>query len=238
MPSKEHSEAEQLLIIRTADGSATLFNESLRETYHSVNGALGESLHVYINNGLKRAESEKQKINILEIGFGSGLNALLTIEHRNPETIVNYVTLEPFQLDLQTIRNYYEQFDVKPGALKYLEMLTENKGPAVRGIEKGFNFRLLGKKIQEFEIEDVHDIAEAFDLVYFDAFAPGVQPELWDLPVLSKVCNMMAEGGILSTYCAQGQFKRNLRSLGMQVESPKGAHGKREMTIAVKGSKI
>jgi tRNA U34 5-methylaminomethyl-2-thiouridine-forming methyltransferase MnmC len=217
-------------IIATSDGSNTLFHEVLDETYHSVHGALGESLHVYINNGLKRLSPQLKTINILEIGFGTGLNALLSIDHQAPNTKINYYSIEAFPLSEELLNKYYQGFSDKPKSLEALHKLIQTQG--MQTINEQFNFKLIESKLEDLQVEK-HDFP-SFDLVYFDAFAPSKQPELWTLEILRTVTNLMADDALFVTYCSQGQFKRNLKELGFEIDCPPGPFGKREITVAKK----
>ena len=217
-------------IIATSDGSNTLFHEVLDETYHSVHGALGESLHVYINNGLKRVSPNLKTINILEIGFGTGLNALLSIDHQAPNTKINYYSIEAFPLSEELLNKYYQGFSEKPKSLDSLHKLIQTQG--MQTINEHFEFKLIESKLEDLQVEK-HDFP-SFDLVYFDAFAPSKQPELWTLEILRTVTNLMAEEALFVTYCSQGQFKRNLKELGFEIDCPPGPFGKREITVAKK----
>ena len=217
-------------IIATSDGSNTLFHESLDETYHSVHGALGESLHVYINNGLKRVPTELKTINILEIGFGTGLNALLSIDHQAPDTNINYYSIEAFPLSEVLLNSYYQGFSEKPKSLEALIKLIHSQG--LQTINEHFEFKLIESKLEDLQLQEYS--FPAFDLVYFDAFAPSKQPEMWSFEILKKVSDSMAENGLFVSYCSQGQFKRNLKELGFEIECPPGPFGKREITVAKK----
>jgi tRNA U34 5-methylaminomethyl-2-thiouridine-forming methyltransferase MnmC len=221
-------------IIETKDGSHSLYREDLDETYHSRHGALSESQHVFIRNGLCHwIEKHKgaEKMSILEIGFGTGLNAALTFQYSHSSPIeISYVTLEPFPLDMDTVEglNYFnKQQDQRQEFLLLHELSWSEKH------ELG-NFTFLKAKSR---IEEYFD-DRFFDVVYFDAFAPEKQPELWDIQVLQKVFSMMNEGGVMVTYCAKGEFKRNLKKTGFEVTTLSGpAGGKREMVRGVIGEK-
>lgn len=223
-------------VLRTEDGSATLYIDALKETYHSKHGALSESLHVYIRNGLDLISKEKDTICILEVGFGTGLNALLTLQHRKPNTTIYYFTLEPYPLEPSLIESYYSVFHDKPDALDLLPTLLEEDNTQLRKITEGFYFKMIAKKLQDINQSDIEipNIESGVDLIYYDAFAPSKQAEMWDFETLSIASELMNNNALLTTYCAQGQFKRNLKALGLQLEAPKGAHGKREMTLAYK----
>ena len=227
-------------LIKTNDGSFTLYNEVLDETYHSVNGALTESLHVFIKNGLLYRPFEKDEIHILEIGFGTGLNALLTLEHKPINQKIYYTAVEPYPLKIEDNIAYFEQFETAPKKLSTIALMLQNDGNKFTEIESGFYFSLLTQKIQSINMADHHlrytelDVLfEGFDLVYFDAFAPQKQSEMWDLENLSSISEQMSKKSLLTSYCAQGQFKRNLKSLGMKVIGVEGPPGKREMTVAL-----
>src|SRR5687768_11279218 len=158
---KENSMPERMKIIRTADGSCTLYRQDLDETYHSIHGALAESMHVYIENGLARLALEKD-VHILEIGFGTGLNALLTMEHAAEGQNIYYNSIEPFPVDLETINTYYEQFEVKPVDLHSLDKMLATDGTVVE-LRPGFNFCLLNKTLQSLHANDLGH--KRFDLV-------------------------------------------------------------------------
>ena len=223
--------APDVRILKTEDGSATLYLEQLEETYHSIHGALSESLYVYIRHGLDLLPKTLDHICILEVGFGTGLNVLLSLDHA-PAATIDFYSIEPFPLDLALLQDYYRGFDIKPASYDLLTKLTGKEPEVLHEVRPEFNFSLIQKKLQEFSPQDAHGVL--FNLVYYDAFAPSKQPEMWSRETLEIVVSRMQAGGILVTYCAQGQFKRHLRELGLIVEHPPGANGKREMTIARK----
>lgn len=224
-----------LSVKKTLDGSCTLYNPDLDETYHSLNGALSESLHVYIRNGLDLIECKNPSTcNILEIGFGTGMNALLTLRERKPESSINYLSLEPFPLTVDLLKAYYNEFEDSQLNVDLLKEMIHGNSNEWKSVDMGFDFNLSDKKLQDIDSDDLLDRQSnpmLFDLIYYDAFAPSRQPEMWTLETLSKAVSLMKPGGILTTYCAQGQFKRNLKALGLKIESPNGANGKREMTV-------
>lgn len=223
--------APDVRILKTEDGSLTLYLEELQETYHSIHGALSESLHVYIRHGLDLLRQDLDHVRILEVGFGTGLNVLLTLDHAQEPRAIDFYSIEPYPLDQSLLSDYYQGFDKRPASFDLLPMLITDPG-ILHKIRQGFNFCLVPKKLEEL---DGHDVDGAlFDLIYYDAFAPSRQPDMWSLETLEIVVNRMNIGGILTTYCAQGQFKRHLKKLGLTVENPPGANGKREMTIARK----
>lgn len=227
MPYTQHN--NHLTFKETLDGSYTLFNPGLNETYHSINGARSESLHVYIENGLKLIPENQNKINVLEIGFGTGMNALLTAEFVESKYI-NYLSLEPFPIDYDLLKSYYLKFKPQLFNLELLESMIKSEGRWIN-LNEQMRFCMSPSTLQALKPVDFIDGRKA-DVIYFDAFAPSKQPEMWTLETLKTAIDQLEPGGILCTYCAQGQFKRNLATLGLQVTHPKGPNGKREMTVA------
>jgi tRNA U34 5-methylaminomethyl-2-thiouridine-forming methyltransferase MnmC len=219
-----------ITMIVTADGSHSLLNTALDETYHSRHGALQESVHVFIKEGLAHwlNATGSGSVSILEVGFGTGLNALLTARYAEDHPVnINYVSLEAFPLseDIWSKLNYSASGD--PSDLfKKLHQAGWN-GPY--DISPGFTLTKLHQTLQQVELP-----LRSFDLIYYDAFAPAKQPEMWTYDALGKVVNSMREHSVFVTYCAKGQLKRDLRDLGLVVETLEGPPGKKEMIRAVK----
>lgn len=215
---------------KTADGSHTLFVPELNETYHSIHGAIQESQHVFIKNGLHYF-SDKETISILEIGFGTGLNALLTLlAVENSSQTVNYVSLEKFPLPNKLIQqlNYPTQLKLNVTQTALFHQLHTCEWNTSTPISKNFNLLKIENDLADFQSDTT------FDIVYFDAFAPEKQAELWTDIIFSKIYSLLNAGGILVTYCAKGVVKRTLKSVGFQLEILPGPPGKREMIRAVK----
>jgi len=215
----------ELKVIKTEDGSFSIYNELLDETYHSKHGAMQESMHVFIKNGLNLVVHKA--FNILEIGLGTGLNTALTIlEAKKFNLEINYITLEPFPLNHHIIAEVAKGYNKEIG-----ETLL-----AIEQFEWGKDIQVL-KKIKllklKNEVQTFH-LDVKLDLIYFDAFAPEKQPEMWELEIFIKLFNLLNIGGILTTYCAKGQFKRNLKQAGFLIKSVPGPPGKREMIVAYK----
>lgn len=222
---------ETIHIITTSDGSHSLIQTHLDETYHSRHGAVQESRHVFIQEGLHHwlKSYPQQEINILEIGFGTGLNALLTWqEAMNKNLKVSYTTLEAFPVPLELVKqlNYATQLGLDE---KIFHRLHEAPWNTAAEIQPGFRLHKLNGTLQEAQFAENY-----FDLIYFDAFAPNKQPEMWELPMLMKTTDTLKAGGIFVTYCAKGQLKRDLKTLGLTVESLPGPPGKREMVRGVR----
>jgi tRNA U34 5-methylaminomethyl-2-thiouridine-forming methyltransferase MnmC len=219
-------------IINTGDGSNSIFVPSLKETYHSTFGAITESQYVFIQEGLNfyLNTNLKPEVNILEIGFGTGLNALLTLAFCEQWNFpIAYATLEPFPLDLEiTSKLNFCDNQLLFRRETELELIHNAVWENEVEITKNFVLTKTQKKLEEFKSNS------QFDLVYFDAFAPTKQPELWDIDVIARATDILAENGMLVTYCASRQFRRNLISLGLEVEVLKGPPGKLEMVRAIK----
>lgn len=215
-------------LITTSDGSHSLYNTELGEHYHSVHGAIRESMHVFIHAGL-RSLPFTGNINILEIGFGTGLNAFLTfLESRAFPGVIGYTAIEPFPLgtDIVNSLNYAALLDADE------KHVLEKMHKAVPGAREEYHERFSFLKLHD-RVEDAA-LDERYDLVYFDAFGPRVQPEIWSSSIFDKVYGVMNAGGMLVTYCAKGEVKRTLKGAGFRVETLPGPPGKREMVRAVK----
>jgi tRNA U34 5-methylaminomethyl-2-thiouridine-forming methyltransferase MnmC len=220
-------------IISTEDGSSSLINLDLNETYHSIHGAIQESRHVFIESGLKSLLqlSQAKEISILEIGFGTGLNALLTLLAAKDLNIkVYYEGIEAFPLPMETVAqlNYPDLLKSEESKIVF-NSLHQTYWNQTQMITPNFHLRKCNIKIQEAKFEK-----GKFDLIYFDAFAPSKQPEMWEWSILQKVTEAMKPQGIFITYSAKGQLKRDLVSLGLSVEKIAGPPGKREMMRATK----
>ena len=218
--------SDRLKLIRSEDGSHTVKSERYSATYHSLHGAIQESEHVFIKHGLHAVSV--RDITILEMGFGTGLNALLTIlATERPGLNVHYISLELHPLCEQMYKslNYPDLLSCDPNLLYSL-----HEAPINEEVQLSDRFRL--SKIQADINEYKHQ--HQYDLVYYDAFAPTSQPELWTKEIFSPLFEFMNPGAHLLTYCAKGVFKRMLRSIGFKVNSPAGPPGKREITQAIK----
>lgn len=218
-------------IIASDDGSSTIFLPEMNETYHSTHGALQESQHVFIKKGLSYLADKQDNITILEIGFGTGLNALLTYLFATQRTNkLSYHTLEPFPLEADIVAQLnYPQCITKKGVDKLFQELHVSDWNVQNTLHPNFTFYKYEQKLEEFT-----QLSKSVDLMYFDAFAPSRQADMWTLEQIERVANVMKPGGILVTYCANGQFKRNLKALDFELEMLDGPPGKREMTRAVK----
>lgn len=213
-----------LQLIKTEDGSHTIKNETTGDTYHSVHGATQESQHVFLKNGLKffLHEHPANQIKTLEVGFGTGLNALLTLQ-QHTDISIQYTTLEPYPLTAA----FFEQLNYSGKS----ELLAMHKCDwnSPQKISENFSLTKLQSTLEQAQLPK-----NFFDVVYFDAFAPNSQPELWTPEVFSKIFNSMAKPSVFVTYCAKGQVKRDLKSVGFIIESIPGPPGKREMVRATK----
>lgn len=216
-------------IVSSGDGSHTLFLPEMNETYHSLHGALTESQHVFIKMGLEVVGSDSNEVTILEIGFGTGLNAFLSLiwaeEHKKN---IHFQTMEPFPLSPEILEklNYSDHLPEKWKA--YFQDLHAASWENPVRISEYFTIHKSADKLEDYSFDQLAD------LIYFDAFAPNKQPEVWDLSNIEKCYSMLKSSGILVSYCAQGQFKRNLKAAGFEVESLPGPPGKKEMTRGVK----
>lgn len=212
-------------LITTEDGSKSLFNELLNETYHSTKGAIGESQHVFIEQGFIFLNSTS--ISILEVGFGTGLNVFLTLNTaRETKKTVNYQTLEPFPISEEVVQQL--NYAVDSNNQELFNQLHTCEWEIKHFLTEGFSLTKYCSTLEDYTT------GHTFDLIYFDAFAPSKQPEVWSLSNLKKCYLLLNEGGVLVTYCAQGQFKRDLVAAGFTVEVLPGALGKKEMVRARK----
>ncbi|GGK76732.1 tRNA (5-methylaminomethyl-2-thiouridine)(34)-methyltransferase MnmD [Rufibacter glacialis] len=220
-----------LEVRQTKDGSTTLFVPELNEHYHSVHGALQESLHVFVKMGLQAALERLARVRVLEVGFGTGLNALLTLQHTlTSGAEVHYDTLEKYPLTPEVVAQLqFDKFILNPELLDFFAPLHAAPWEQPVAITPHFTLRKL-----ETDLESFRPAPESYDLVYFDAFAPEKQPHLWTDAIFQKMYDCLAPGGTLVTYCAKGSFKRSLKAAGFTVEALPGPPGKREMTRGVK----
>jgi len=216
-------------IITTADGSHSMRSQKFGEAYHSVHGAIQEAQTVFIEAALHQ-KAHLDEVAILEIGFGTGLNAFMTFLAAHQLNIdVNYLGVEAYPIDVATAEqlNYHQQLNAQADQATFLKMHQNANEPLY--LSEDFTFCKRTCLFQELDFDD------AFDLIYFDAFAPSAQAELWKQPFLEKMYQALRPEGILTTYCAQGAFKRALKAVGFVVEPLPGPKGKREMTRAIKG---
>lgn len=218
-------------IITTADGSKTIQIEDWNEQYHSIHGALQEAKHVYIENGLQeflQRHPNQKHINILEIGFGTGLNAMLSAEDElalQKSILYHGIEAYPVSSDELQALNYSSLLALKSEIFDQLHSASWNK-------ESQITKHFVLKKRQEF-FADLKD-ANIFDIVYFDAFGPRVQPDLWTLSIFKIIHTAMRFGGVLVTYSAKGSVRRAMQEVGFEVERLAGPPGKREMLRASK----
>ena len=218
-------------ILATKDDSHTLYSSKYGAHYHSIHGALEESIHIFISAGLYRAHrSGKTAVSIFEMGFGTGLNAYLTaIETKRLNISIDYSSIESDPITMSQAQN-----------LNYPSLLNSNKAEFLRLHEFPWDnwqdlsslFRI--KKIKS-NIEDYNPETK-FDIIYFDAFAPSSQPHLWTEDIHTMFYNSLNPDGCLVTYCTQGAFRRMLEGLGYRIEKLDGPGKKREMLRAVKQS--
>jgi tRNA U34 5-methylaminomethyl-2-thiouridine-forming methyltransferase MnmC len=223
-------------IILTADGSATVSVPEMNVTYHSIHGAIQESKHVFLQAGLidSGVFDYTGVHHVLEVGFGTGLNALLTlIEADKNENRIYYTAIEPYPLDETEVSrlNYCAQLN-QPGYQRYFEKMH---GVAWEEMFEITNyFRLTKKRCSLVDLPVDAAAENTFFLIYFDAFAPAVQPELWTATIFEKLYRLLLPGGILVTYCSKADVKRAMQAAGFLIEKIPGPPGKREMLRARK----
>ena len=215
-------------IIQTLDGSTTIHLKEWDECYHSKHGAIQEAQHVFIQNGLSLFPN--QSVSILEIGFGTGLNAFITfLESQKLNQSINYVGVEAYPVNASEVlaMNYVDELNATSQKAVF-ELMHESKWNEKVVLNADFE---LTKRKQFFdEIDDI----EQFDLIYFDAFGYRVQPELWSTAIFQKMHTALRPGGKLVTYAARGVVKRSMIAVGFTVEKLPGPPGKREMFRASK----
>lgn len=215
-------------IITTGDGSKTIQIEEWDEQYHSKHGAVQEAYHVFIEHGLSLFPH--RKIAILEIGFGTGLNAFITYLEAKKRTIsVHYTGVEAYPISYAELQqlNYVTQLKSEAHTADFLRM---HEDPWEENLEISKDFILQKQQKDFFRIDDTN----RYDLIYFDAFGARVQPELWTEAIFSKMYAALKKNGVLVTYAAKGSVRRALQAVGFTVERLPGPPGKREMLRARK----
>ncbi|NLI71784.1 MAG: tRNA (5-methylaminomethyl-2-thiouridine)(34)-methyltransferase MnmD [Bacteroidales bacterium] len=212
----------------TEDGSHTLFVPEIDECYHSTKGAVQESLHIFIEAGLMQCS--KPEVNILEIGFGTGLNAFLTLlkSHELNQTI-NYIGIElyPIPVEKALQLNYPEFLNEDSSFFNKIHISPWNE--AVQ-IMENFTLTKLNADFTKLDLEG------QFDVIYFDAFSPEKQSEMWSDKMFKKLYLCAFENAVMTTYCSKGVVRRGMESVGFSVEKLPGPPGKREILRARKVS--
>jgi len=212
------------VFLTTEDGSHTVYLPEIDEHYHSIHGAINESMHVYIEQGL--LYTKKKKLTIIEIGFGTGLNAYLTYAYAEKENLeIEYYAIEKYPLNQQEYSTLNYPKNIFNEYAGFFDRIHEAAWDKM--IEISPNFKILKMKVDLLTCQ-LNDVP-LFDLVYFDAFAPSKQPEMWTADILSKVSNCVSIGGIFVTYCAKGSVRRTLTENGFIMERIPGPKGKKEI---------
>jgi len=216
-------------VILTADGSATIAIPEINATYHSKHGAIRESMHVFIETGLRHLPQQPagNTIHLFEMGFGTGLNALLTLQEAMAAgQNIHYHAIELFPLPEEKIAalNYGEQLNM-PSLFHQLHQCPwEEDVP----INEHFTLYKTNQPLEQFTT------TQLYDLVYYDAFAPGHQPELWTKEIFRSLYNQLQPNGILVTYCSKGEVRRAMQAAGLSVAKLPGPPGKREIVRATR----
>ncbi|HPW97945.1 MAG TPA: tRNA (5-methylaminomethyl-2-thiouridine)(34)-methyltransferase MnmD [Flavobacterium sp.] len=214
-------------IIQTNDGSTSIYLPDWNESYHSKHGAIQEANHVFIKNGLSLFEGKP--VSILEIGFGTGLNALITYYEslKNQQTI-HYVGVEAYPVSIEEVVQMNYPTEINSSLNDAFQLLhTSNWETEIQ-----FNSNFTFKKRKQF-FQEIKD-SNTFDLIYFDAFGYDKQPELWSVVIFKSMFDALKKNGILVTYACRSILKRNMIEAGFKVEKLPGAPGKREMLRAIK----
>lgn len=217
-----------LKIITTDDGSHSLYNEDLKEPYHSFHGAFKESIHVYMIYGLDSWVAEnpnKKPIRVLEVGFGTGLNAWLGLvwaDQNQIPLLYHSIETHPLSEEIYSQLNYGDMDDAIFHYKPYLQRLHKAKWD--EGVIMSDYFNMKKDHISLLDVK-----LYPTDLIFYDAFAPRKQPEMWTLESLGKVCESLNPGGLFITYCATGKLKRDLKEVGLEVETVPGPPGKKQM---------
>lgn len=222
--------APELSFVTTKDGSSTLFHPIIGENYHSIHGAHQESLHVFVNSGLAYYHNLHQQtsISILEIGFGTGLNFLLTADHAVQHNLnIDYTGIEAYPLPVSIVQETsYHQYLSNDGLWNDFINQYEQAYQNPKQINNNIQLEILENELLKFNSD------KRFDIIYFDAFAKSHQPSMWTEESIAKACSFLKDKGIFVTYSVTGDLKRALKSLGFTIERPQGAAGKREMMRA------
>lgn len=215
-------------VITTADGSKTIHIIDWDEQYHSKHGAIQEAYHVFIKHGLSLYNN--RQLSILEIGFGTGLNAFITfLEGKKINLNIDYVGVEAYPITSEELQqlNYVVELKVESQAKDFETMHNSPWGKAVV-ISDDFRLNKQQKDFKELDFDN------SFNLIYFDAFGARVQPELWTEAIFSRMFKALTKDGILVTYAAKGSVRRAMQAVGFEVERLPGPPGKREMLRAIK----
>ena len=220
-----------LEIVKTGDGSNTIYNTHVGENYHSKHGALQESRHVFVNSGLSYFldRDENTDVSILEVGFGTGLNFLLSADFCiDKEIKLKYTGVEAYPLSLEMIsQTGYDQY-VSAGLWQKFTSFYQDALFSPIQLNTNCQLQIAKAKLLDYKSD------KQYDIIYFDAFASIRQPEMWDETAISHTIQFLKPGGVFVTYAITGNLKRALKALGCKVEKAPGAPGKREMLRAVK----
>ena len=222
--------ADELAIIETSDGSNSISSKNYQASYHSIHGAIEESMHIFISAGIYyKIRQGVKKLKVFEMGFGTGLNAFLSLiaaRKHNIEIEYHSIELHPLDSDIYQSLNFHEFI---PGSQR-MDLVNLHE----------INWGQLTKVDNHFSIKKIHgdlhlvELQESYDLIYYDAFAPSSQPDLWEKSIQGKLYGVLQDQGALLTYCAQGKFKRTLKAIGYKLDRLDGPGRKHEMTRAVK----
>lgn len=212
----------------TGDGSHTLFLPELEEHYHSVNGAIQESRHVFIEAGLH--QSKQDVIHIFEVGFGTGLNAFLSLLESDASCKIHYITIEAYPLPFSIIKqlNYADKYSQEQQDLFY--KLHEVEWGTMQEITPYFYITKIYSDLNQLDFDSIKPV----DIIYFDAFAPDKQTEMWSQQIFDHMYKITNNKGLLVTYCAKGVVRRMMQQSGYETERLPGPPGKREMLRARK----
>jgi tRNA U34 5-methylaminomethyl-2-thiouridine-forming methyltransferase MnmC len=212
-------------VVQTADGSMTIHIPEMNENYHSGHGALQEAKHVFLQNGLLEFK-DRGEVAVFEMGFGTGLNAFLTMEYCElKRKKLRYTGIEAFPVDFEMAKAMKYESSVDSFVSSYFDEIHKCTWNEVHQLTDLISFQKLHLKIENYIPAN-----DTFDLIYFDAFGPRAQGDMWEISILTKMHQILKPGGLFVTYCAKGQLRRDLKSLGFKVESLPGPPGKREMT--------
>ena len=216
-------------LLTTSDGSHTLFLPEINEQYHSLNGAITESLHVYIKSGYSQNKSQNPVV--FEVGFGTGLNALLTaIQAEKEKRYTTYFSIEKYPLNELLVKKLNYGKIISEEAQQLFEKIHACEWNKTVSINQYFNIHKINDDLKLFVLEEIPN----FDIVYFDAFGPDKQPEMWTPEIFNKIADQTNVDGIIVTYSAKGEVRRQMANVGFTMERLPGPPGKKQMLRGIK----